>query len=96
MLCQQIFATKTLQTTLAKVFFAFTLCFVKHTFVKIFDVHIVWLVFINYKQQIHRISKCLIRNVYWKGQFVFITNHINAYVVFCLNLAKIFFFAQDH
>ena len=59
--------------------------------VKIFDIHVMWLVFINNKQQTYWIFKCLIRDMNWKNQLVFITIHINANVVFCFNLAKIFF-----
>ena len=88
MFCQHIFTTETLQTTLAKLFFVLILCFVKHKSVKIFDIHIMWLVFINYKQQIHQVFKFLIWSFNWKSQLVFITKHINANVVFYFNLAK--------
>ena len=40
MIVQNNFATKILQTTFAKVFFVFALCFVKRKLVKIFYVHI--------------------------------------------------------
>ena len=40
MLCQHVFAAKTMQTTSAKVFLVFIFRFVKHKSVKIFDVHI--------------------------------------------------------
>ena len=88
MFCQYIFTTETLQTTFAKVFI---LCFVKDKSVKIFDVHIIWLVFINYKQQIYRIFKFLIWNVDWKSQLVLIAKHINTNIVLRFNLAKILF-----
>ena len=90
MFCQHIFTTKKLQTTSAQVFFAFILCFVEHKSVKIFDIHIMWLVFISYKQQIHRVFKFFVWNVDWKNQLVFITKRINANVVFTFNLGKIF------
>ena len=67
------------------------LCFVKHISVKIFDIHVMWLVFINYKQRIHWVLKFLIWNVNWKNQLVFVTKHINANIIFCFNLSKIFF-----
>ena len=89
MFCQHIFATRTLQTTFTKVFLGFIICFVRHKSVKIFDIYVMWLVFINYKQQIYWIFKFLIGN--WKNQLVFITIHVNANVVFPLNLAKYFF-----
>ena len=76
---------------LQKYFFVFILCFVKHKSVKIFDIHIMWLVFINYKQQIHWIFEGLVWNVNWKSQFIFIIKHVNANIVLFSNLAKIFF-----
>ena len=76
---------------LQKYFFVFILCFVKHKSVKIFDIHIMWLVFINYKQQIHRVFKFLIWNVNGKSQFVFITIHINANIILFSILLKSFF-----
>ena len=82
MFCQQPFQKHTLSS-----FFVF----LKHKSVKIFDIHIMWLVFISYKQQLHWIFKFLIWNVNWKSQFVFITIQINANVVFRFNIAKIFF-----
>ena len=91
MFCQHIFTSKTLQTTFTKVFFVSIFCFAKHESVKIFDIHVMWLVFISYKQQIHRVFKFLIRNANWKSQLVFITKHIDTNVVFCFNLPKIFF-----
>ena len=91
MLCQHMFTTKTLKTTLAKEVFVFILCFVKHKSVKIFDAHIMQFITINYKQQIYRVFKYLIWNVNWKCQFVFITKHVNANIVLFFNLAKIFF-----
>ena len=81
---------KQCKKTLAKVFFVFILCFVKHKSVKIVDIHIMWLVFISYKQEVYRVFKFLIWNVNWKSQLVFITIHINANVAFLFNLAKIF------
>ena len=90
MLCQLIFTTKTLQAILTKVFFVFILCFVKHKSVKIFDIHIMWLVFISFKQQ-KRVFKFLIWNVIWKRQLVFITKHVSPNFVLFFNLAKIFF-----
>ena len=54
------------------------------------DTHIMWLAFISYQQQTHPVFKFLIWNVNWKTQLVFITKHINANVVFCFNLTKIF------
>ena len=89
--CQHFFTTKTLKTTLAKAFFVFIICFVKHESVNIFHIHIMWLVFINYKQQIQRVFKFLIWNVNWRNQLVFITKHVNANTVLLFNLAKIFF-----
>ena len=50
-----------------------------------------WLVVINYKQQIHRVMKFLIWNINWKSQFVSIIIYINANIVLPFNLAKIFF-----
>ena len=91
MFCQYIFSTKTLQKTFAKVFFAFVFCFVEHKSVKIFDVHIMWLAFINYKHQIYRIFRFLIWNVDWESQFLFITKNIHENFVFCFNSTKIFF-----
>ena len=82
---------KTMQATLAKVLFVFILCFVKNTSARIFDIHIMWLVFINYKKQIHRVFKFLIWNVDWKNELIFVTKYVNANVAFCFNLAKIFF-----
>ena len=90
MFCQHIFTTKALQTTLGKVFFVFIFCFVKHKAVKIFDIHVMWLVSISYKQKIHWVFKFLIWKVNWKNQFIFITIHINANF-FCLVFTKIFF-----
>ena len=81
---------KQCKKTLAKLLFVFILCFVKHKSVKIFDIHIMWLVFVSYKQQVYRVFKFLIWNVNWKSQLVFITIHINANVAFLFNLAKIF------
>ena len=43
--------TKTLQTTLAKVFFVFIFRFVKHKPLKIFDVHVTRFITIKYLQQ---------------------------------------------
>ena len=91
MFCQHIFTTKTLQTTFAKLFFVFILCLMKRKSVKIFDIHIMWLFFINYKQQSHRAFKFLIWKENWKSQFVFITKHVNANVVFYFDIAKVFF-----
>ena len=71
-------------------FFCFCFCFVKHKSVKIFDIHVMWLVFINYKQQIHQVFKFLIWNVYWKNQLVFITIHINANIALFRTFARIF------
>ena len=50
----------------------------KQKSVKIFDIHMMWLVFINYKQQIHRVFKFLIWNINWKSHLVFITKQVNA------------------
>ena len=91
MFCQYIFTTTTLQTTFSKLFFAFVFCFVKHKSVEIFNAQIMWLAFINYKQQIHWIFKYLIINVDWKGQFIFIAKSINANVVFHFSFTKRFF-----
>ena len=91
MFCQQIFTTKTPQTTFTKIFFVFICYFVKHKSAKIFDVHIMRFITIKYKQRIHRIFKFLTRNVNWKSQLVFITKHVNANVIFHLSLVKIFF-----
>ena len=77
--------------TFAKVFFVFILCFVKHKSVKIFDVHIMQFITINYKQQIHRVFKFLIWKVNWKNHLIFITKHVNVNIVLFFNLAKIFF-----
>ena len=77
--------------TFAKVFLVFILCFVKHKSVKVIDIHVMLFITTNYMQQIHRVFKFLVWNVNWKSQFVFITKHVNANVVFCFNLAKIFF-----
>ena len=78
MFCQHIFTTKTLKTTFAKAFFVFILCFVKHKYVKIFDVHIIQFIIINYK---HRGFKFLIWNVNWKNLFIFIAKHVDANIV---------------
>ena len=91
MFCQHIFTSKTLQTTFTKVFFVSIFCFAKRESVKIFDIHVMWLVFISYKQQIRRVFKFLIRNANWKSQLVFITKHIDTNVAFCFHLPKIFF-----
>ena len=88
---EYIFTTKTLQTTFAKAVFVFVFCFVKHKSVKIFGVHIMWLVFINYKQQVHWIFEILIRNVHWKSQLIFIAKYIDTNVIFRVNFTKIFF-----
>ena len=90
--CQHIFTTKTPQTTLAKILFVFILCFVKHKSVKIFDIHILPFIAMNYMQQIYQVFKFLILKVNWKRLFVLITKHVNANVVLFLNLAKILFF----
>ena len=74
-----------------KIISGFILCFLKHKSVKMFDMHITWLVFISYMQQIHRVFKFLIWDVKWKSQFVFITKHVNANIVLFFNLGKIFF-----
>ena len=76
---------------LQKYFLFSFFCFVKHKSVKIFDVHVIWLVFISHKQQIHRIFKFLIWNVNSKTQFILTTIHVNANVLLFLSLAKIFF-----
>ena len=76
---------------LQKYFLFFTLCFVKHKSVKIFDVHIMQIVFINYKQQIYRVFKFLIWNVDWKNKLIFIRKHVTANSVPFFNLPKIFF-----
>ena len=81
---------------LQKYFFVFILCFVKHKSVKIFDIHIMWLVFVNYKQQIHWIFEGLVWNVNWKSQFIFIIKHVNANIVLFSNLAKIIFSHRKH
>ena len=86
MLCQHNFTTKTLRTALANVFFVFILRFVKNKSVKIFDIHIMWLAFISYKEQIYRIFKFLISNVDWKQQLVFITNRkLNPIIIKVIN-----------
>ena len=90
MLCQHIYTTKKLLTTFTKVFLVFIFRFMKHKSVKIFDIHIMWLVLINYKQHILRVFKFLIWNINWKNQFSFITKHVNTNVVLFLNHAKIF------
>ena len=72
-------------------FFFFISCFVKHKSVKIFNIHVMWLIIIIQKQQIHRVLKFLVRNINWKNQLIFITKHVNSYILFHLNLAKIFF-----
>ena len=90
MFCRHIFTTKTLQTTFAKVFFVFIFCFVKHKYVKIFDVYKCDLSS-SIKQQIYRVFKFLIWNINWKSQLTFIIKHANVYIVFHFNLAKIFF-----
>ena len=76
---------------LLKIYFFVFLCFVKQKSSKIFDVNIMWLVFISYKQQTYHVFKFLIWNVDWENQLVFITIHGNANAVFHLNFAKIFF-----
>ena len=95
MFCQNTFTTKTLQTTLAKVFFVFIFCFVKHKSVKVFDVHVMRFIIINYKQQIHRVFKFLIWNVNWKNQPILVTKHVNGNVVLFFNLAEIFFLHRE-
>ena len=90
MLCQHIYTTKKLLTTFTKVFLVFIFRFVKHKSVKIFDIHIMWLVLINYKQQILLVLKFLIWNINCKNQFSFITKHFNTNIVLFLNNAKIF------
>ena len=50
-----------------------------------------WFITIIYKQQIDCVFKFLIWKVNWKSQTIFVTKHVNANVVFCFNLAKIFF-----
>ena len=92
MFCQDIFITKALQTVLAKVSFVSAFCFVKHKSVKIFHVHIIRFIIINYEQQIHRVFKFLIWNVSWKRQPIFLTKYVNTNIVSCFNLAKIFLF----
>ena len=81
------------QQLLQKYFFIFIFlfCFVKHKSVKVFDVHIMRFITINYKQQIHRVFQFLIWNVNWKSHLVFIAKHVNANVVLFFNLPKIFF-----
>ena len=82
--CKQVFL---IYLKIFHVYFSF----VKHKSVKVFDIHVMWHVYINYKQQIHRVLKFLIWNINWKNQFVFIRMYINANIVFPFNLAKIFF-----
>ena len=53
-----------------KSIYVFILCFEKHKPVEIFDKYIMWLVFIHYKQQIHRFFKFLIWDVESKNQLV--------------------------
>ena len=91
MFCKYFSTTKTLYTTLPKVFLVFLFCFVKHKSVRIFDVHVMWFISIKYLQQIHWIFTFLIWNVDWKSQLVFITIPIHSNAVLFLNLAKIFF-----
>ena len=81
------------QQLLQKYFFIFIFlfCFVKHKSVKVFDVHIMRFITINYKQQIRRVFQFLIWNVNWKSHLVFIAKHVNANVVLFFNLPKIFF-----
>ena len=77
MFCQYIFITKTLSIILAKPFFVFVFCFEEHKSVKVFNVHIMWFIIINEKQQIHWVFKFLISKVNWKNTPIFITKHIN-------------------
>ena len=83
--------TQLLQKYFLFLFFVSWNCFVKHESVKIFNVHIMWLVFINHKQQIHGNFKLLIWNVDWKGLLVLVTKNFNANIVFLFNFIKIFF-----
>ena len=79
---QHIFTAKTLLTTFAKVFFVFIFCLVKHKSVKIFDVHIMRFITINYKQQVHPIFKFFLKSVCFHNKY------INANVFSFFNLAK--------
>ena len=86
-LCQRIFTTKILQ----KNSFLFLLFVLWDVNLIVFNIHIMWPVFINCKQEIYRVFKYLIWNVNWKSQFVVIIKHINANIVLSFNLAKTFF-----
>ena len=88
MFCQHIFTVKTLLATLTKVFFVFIPCFVKYKSVKIFGVHIMRLITINYMQQIYKVFKFYFWNVDWKSQSIFVAKQVN--VVFYLNLVNFF------
>ena len=80
------------QQLLQKYFFIFIFlfCFVKHKSVKVFDVHIMRFITINYKQQIHRVFQFLIWNVNWKSHLVFITNTLMQMLFFFSILLKSF------
>ena len=92
MFYQYIFTTKTLQTTSTKPFLLLIFRFVEHKSVTIFNVHIVWFITINQKQQIHWVFKFFTQNINWKNQPIFVTKRVNANIVFYVNLVKIFFF----
>ena len=88
---QHIFATKTLQTTLANTFLVIIFHFMKHKSAKIFNIHRVWFIIIKKKQQIHWIFKFFFRKINWKNQFIFRTKYVNANI-YLFNLFKILFF----
>ena len=72
-------------------FFIFTLCLITHKSVKIFNIDMVWLIFICYHQKRHTVFKVFIRYMSRIRQTIFITKHINANFILLFNLLKIFF-----
>ena len=72
----------TLNDSYKSIFCFYSLFSERYKSVKIFNVHIMPFITMNYKQKIHWVFKFLIWNANWKSQFVFITKHINARIKF--------------
>ena len=91
MLCWYIFLLKLCKQLLQKylLFLFFVLLNINQS--KIFDVHIMWFIFIRYKQWVHWIFKFLFWNLNRICQFVFITKNTDTNFVSQFNFSKIIF-----
>ena len=90
MFYQSCFAIKTLSTI--QEFFIIIFCLIAHISVKIFNIDIMWFIFICYHQQFHTIFKFVIRYIDRISQTIFITKYnIDANIILLLNFTIIFF-----